>query len=120
LRAVAGALYVVVLGFFLVGTRPHLQRAIRRLIPAARLPEFDELWVRLGGTLRRWTGGVLVSMTIMGAVTGLGLWIAGISSPLLLGVVTFCGTFIPYLGALASAIPGLAIALSQSPCDPGV
>jgi len=115
IEALTGILYVVILAFFLAATRAQLHRGIRRLLPPARVPAFDTWWSRIGAMLRRWTGGIVVAMAIMGLVTGLGLWIAGISSPLLLGILTFFGTFVPYVGAIASAIPGLAIALAQSP-----
>ncbi|HWE31776.1 MAG TPA: AI-2E family transporter [Polyangia bacterium] len=107
--------FVVVLAFFLASGRDGLHRGIRRMVPREHQPFFDEWWDRLRTTLRHWTGGIVVAMTIMGTVTGISLWIAGISSPLLLGVITFFGTFVPYVGAVASAIPGLAVGLSQSP-----
>ncbi len=34
---------------------------------------------------------------------------------LLLGLITFFATFVPYVGAITSAIPGLIVGLSQSP-----
>jgi predicted PurR-regulated permease PerM len=88
---------------------------IRALVPREREPILDELWVRLGVTLRHWTAGILASMTVMGVLAALGLLVAGIQGWLLLGIITFLGTFIPYVGAIASAIPGLLIGLSQGP-----
>ncbi|HEX6835099.1 MAG TPA: AI-2E family transporter [Polyangia bacterium] len=106
---------VIVLAFILAIGRDSLHAGVRRLVPRRHEPLFDEWWARMATTLRSWTRGVLVSMVIMGVLTGFGLWIAGIDAPLLLGLVTFFGTFVPYVGALASAIPGLAVALAQSP-----
>jgi predicted PurR-regulated permease PerM len=54
-------------------------------------------------------------MTIMGTLTAIGLKIAGIEEWFLLGVLTFLGTFVPYVGAVASAVPGILAALAQSP-----
>jgi predicted PurR-regulated permease PerM len=115
LEIVFGLLFVIVLAFFLAAGSDGIRGGLRRLLPLRHHPDFDTWWSRVGTTLRRWTGGIVVSMMIMGIVSGVGLWIAGISSPLLLGVLTFLGTFVPYVGAIASAIPGLAIALAQSP-----
>ena len=67
------------------------------------------------GRFQKWVGGIVVSMTIMGTLAALGLWVAGINDWLLLGFLTFLGTFVPYVGAIASAIPGLLVALAQSP-----
>jgi predicted PurR-regulated permease PerM len=119
LAAVAGAItesvLVIVLAAFLVHEPGLYRRGVRRLVPRPAEATFDELWSRLRDGLRRWVGGISVSMVIMGAVTALGLLAAGIESWLLLGVLTFLGTFVPYLGAIASAVPGLLVALAQSP-----
>jgi predicted PurR-regulated permease PerM len=94
--------------------RSYLE-GIRALVPREREPILDELWARLGSTLRHWTAGILGSMTVMGVLAALGLFVAGIQGWLVLGIITFLGTFIPYVGAIASAIPGLLIGLSQGP-----
>src|SRR2546428_9759832 len=84
-------------------------------MPSRYPVRFGGIWGRASRPLRLWLGGILVSMTIMGTLTGLGLALAGVNGWLLLAVLTFLGTFVPYLGAIASAIPGLLAALSQSP-----
>ncbi|MFI5290427.1 MAG: AI-2E family transporter [Polyangia bacterium] len=112
---VSAAVGITVLAFFLAAEGDDVRRSLCRLVPLKYEQDFEAGWRRAGAALRHWTVGIAVSMTIMGVLTGLGLWIAGVRTPFLLGLVTFFGTFIPYLGALASAIPGLAVALSQSP-----
>jgi predicted PurR-regulated permease PerM len=84
------------------------------LVPRNRESEFAALWNRMGNSLHHWIGGILVVMTVMGSFTALGLWIIGVQNWFLLGVLTFFGTFVPYIGAILSAVPGLLIALSQS------
>jgi predicted PurR-regulated permease PerM len=88
---------------------------VRALLPREREPELDEAWHRLGVALHHWVGGVLISMTVMGTLAALGLWVAGIQGWFLLGILTFFGTFVPYVGAIASAVPGLIVGLAQSP-----
>ena len=114
-EAASGAVVVIVLAFFFASARDELRLGVRRLVPRRHEPLFDEWWARTAATLRRWVGGVFVSMVIMGVLTGVGLAIAGIDACVLLGIVTFFGTFVPYVGAIASALPGLAVALAQSP-----
>jgi len=108
-------LLVIVLGAFLVSEPDTYRRGLRRLMPRRREAAFDETWRRLGEGLRGWVGGVLVAMTLMGTLTAAGLAIAGIKGWFLLGLLTFLGTFVPYVGAVASAIPGILAGLSQSP-----
>jgi predicted PurR-regulated permease PerM len=106
---------VLVLALFLVAAPDTYRDGARRLFPREHEAIFDEAYERTGRALRKWVGGIVVSMTLMGTLAALGLWIAGIDDWLLLGLLTFLGTFVPYVGAVASAIPGLLIALSQSP-----
>jgi predicted PurR-regulated permease PerM len=112
---ITAVVLVLVLAAFLVHGPDDYRRGVRRLVPPAQRAVYDELWGRLGASLRRWVGGILVAMTIMGTLTALGLLAVGIEDWLLLGVLTFLGTFVPYLGAVASAVPGVLLALAQSP-----
>src|SRR5205085_885924 len=75
---------VIVLGAFLVAAPAAYRRGVRALVPREREGVFDEGWDRVGNVLRRWVGGILVSMTLMGTLTGIGLAVAGIDSWLLL------------------------------------
>jgi predicted PurR-regulated permease PerM len=109
----AFALFVLALFF---AYSPESYRAgVRALVPREHEPLLDELWTRLGVTLRGWTAGILGSMLTMGVLAAIGLYVAGIDGWFLLGIVTFFGTFVPYVGAIASAVPGLLIGLAQSP-----
>ncbi len=108
------AVLVLVLAAFLVHAPEDYQRALRTLVPREHEPTFDELWSRLGLALRHWVGGILVSMLLMGGLTAIALALAGIRGWPLLALLTFFGTFVPYLGAIASAVPGLLVGLSMS------
>jgi len=106
---------LVVLAAFLV-YRPSLyERGIRAMLPRSLEADFDELWDRLGQGLRGWVGGTVVAMCLVGSVTALGLLACGIQGWALLGLLTFFGTFVPYVGAVSSSVPGLLVGLSQSP-----
>jgi predicted PurR-regulated permease PerM len=115
LGGVTEVVLMIFLAAFLVYRPKTYREGLKKLVPRSREPAYDELWERLRYGLRHWVGGVLVAMTLMGSLAAIGLWLAGVESWLLLGVLTFLGTFVPYLGAVASAIPGLLSALSQDP-----
>jgi predicted PurR-regulated permease PerM len=112
---ITGIILVIVLGAFLVAQPDMYRRGVRALIPPEHEDKFDESWRRLAEGLRRWVGGILVAMTIMGTLTAIGLKLVGIEEWFLLGVLTFLGTFVPYVGAVASSVPGILAALAQSP-----
>jgi predicted PurR-regulated permease PerM len=110
-----GIVLLIALAFFLVSEPDAYRRGLRKLVPATHEAMFDRLLDRQRTTIRKYMGGILVSMTLMGTLTAIGLKIAGIDGWFALGLLTFFGTFIPYAGAIASAIPGLAVGLAQSP-----
>jgi predicted PurR-regulated permease PerM len=112
---VTAVILVIVLGAFLVYQPDVYRKGVRLLIPVKHEGVFDEAWRRTGEGLRKWVGGIVISMTLMGLFTALGLAVVGMEEWLLLGVLTFLGTFVPYVGAIASSVPGLLAGLAQSP-----
>ena len=111
----SSAAFMFVVALFFVFEPGTYRKFIRSAVPPTYEKDFDELWVRLGVGLRKWVGGILVSMTIMGVFTAIGLKLIGLDNWLLLGALVFVGTFVPYVGALATAVPGLLMALAISP-----
>ncbi len=65
--------------------------------------------------LRMWLKGQLLAMLIVGAMTGAGLWLLGVQSWLVLGILAGFFEFIPFAGPILSAIPGILIALVHGP-----
>lgn len=104
----------LVLAAFLVHQPRVYVRGVRRLVPRRHEATFDEACRRLLLALRQWVGGILMAMLLMGLLTGAGLAAVGIENWFLLGFLTFLATFVPYVGAVASAIPGLLAGLTQS------
>jgi predicted PurR-regulated permease PerM len=60
-----------------------------------------------------WLLGRLVSMTVVGIATGLGLWLLGMPMALSLALLAALLVFIPNLGPILAAIPALLVALSE-------
>lgn len=68
----------------------------------------------IGHALRRWFVGRFVSMVAVGVGTGLGLWLADVPMALVLGILAGALSFVPNLGPILSAAPGLLLAWTQS------
>lgn len=68
-----------------------------------------------GHALRRWLLGQFVSMTTVGVLTGVGLWLVGVPNAAVLGLVAGLLEFVPILGPLAAAVPGILLALAAGP-----
>ena len=65
--------------------------------------------------VRLWLKGELIAMLVIGLMTGIGLWLLGVQSWLVLGILAGFFEFIPFAGPILSAVPAILIALVQSP-----
>lgn len=106
-----GLVVVLFVGIY-VAYDPHLySRGMVKLVPPARRERAEEVMEQLRGTLGRWIIGRLVSMTIVGVLTAMGLWWLDIPLPITLGVVAALLTFIPNFGPILAAIPQMLLAM---------
>jgi predicted PurR-regulated permease PerM len=106
---------VSVLGIYLAADPELYLRGVIRLVPVGKRAGARDLLETLGHTLRWWMVGQLISMTAVGLLSYIGLRLLGVPLALILAVVAFLLTFIPFIGPLLSAIPVVLVAFSQSP-----
>lgn len=66
-----------------------------------------------GGALRMWLVGQLGAMLVVGVATAIGLWIAGVPLAIPLGILSGILDFVPFIGPLVAAVPGVMVAFSQ-------
>jgi predicted PurR-regulated permease PerM len=109
----ANAVIVIVIGVYLAADPDLYLRGIVHPVPASRREVTRELLEAIGHTLRWWTVGELVTMTTVGVLTHVGLRLLGLPLALILGLVVFLLTFIPFIGAILAAIPLVLVAFSQ-------
>lgn len=113
---IGGTLVVVGATAIFLAASPQLYlEGALRLLPVAWRPHGREVARELGSTLRLWFLGQFIDMVIVGLLLGLGLFLIG--SPLALSLALLAGllNFVPYIGALAGAVPAILVALAQSP-----
>jgi len=115
----AGALLqllVVAFGGLYLAGDPQVYRAgLLKLIPEGARDQVADVIDTSARALRLWLFGQLVTMAAVGLLTGIGLWLIGVPAPLALGLVAALAEFVPYVGPILAAIPGLLIALSVGP-----
>jgi predicted PurR-regulated permease PerM len=63
-----------------------------------------------GFALGRWLYAQGIAMVVIGVLTGVGMWVAGVPSPLALGLIAGATEFIPIVGPIVGAIPALLLA----------
>jgi Predicted permease len=106
----AAALIVLFAGLYLAFHPRTYLGGLLRLAPKAWRPRAEAVLLACGKALNRWLVAQLISMLLVGVTTGVGLWLAGVPSPLALGVVAGVGQFVPVVGPMVSTIPGLILA----------
>lgn len=114
-NAVTDTILLIVGGIFFAA-RPALYRTgIIKLVPEegrGRIAQaLDDVW----RALRLWLLGRLAAMVLVGLLTGLGLWALDVPAALALGLVAGLLEFIPFIGPIIAAIPGILLAMLIDP-----
>lgn len=111
---VAGGVFFVLFAAAFFAVDPALYRnGFLQLVPRSRRATACDVIDEMGRTLRAWLRGELLVMTVVGVVTGLGLWLIGVPLPFALGVTAGLLNIIPFLGPVIAAVPAVLLASSQ-------
>lgn len=98
--------------FFAVDPKVY-ERGFLLMIPPAKRAAVEDALGDVASTLLLWLRAQLIQMTVMGTMVGIGLWLAGVPSPALLGLLTGLSEFIPYVGPVAAMLPALGLAATR-------
>ncbi len=107
--------FIFFVGLYLAAAPGTYERGALFLLPAPRRARGREILAALGLALRWWLLGRVITMTLMGTLTALALWLADVRLALVLGIIAGLLLFVPYLGAIIAAIPALLVGLMESP-----
>jgi predicted PurR-regulated permease PerM len=105
---------LVIFGGLYIAAQPDLyQGGLVKLVPPPARRRIRTALRQCGVALRHWLVGQLVSMLLVGLLTGVGLWALSVPSALALGLFAGLAEFVPIVGPIVAAVPALLIALSQ-------
>jgi hypothetical protein len=62
-----------------------------------------------------WLKAQLLTMLLVGTVTGIGLWLIGVPSWFALALLAALLEFVPYVGPIAAAVPAILLAATVDP-----
>lgn len=115
LGIMGSVLLVGVTGLFLAASPGVYVDGAVRLLPPAHRDRGRAVLAGTGSALQMWFLGQLVDMLAVTVLVGAGLYLLDV--PLVLTLALFAGllNFIPFIGALAGAVPAVLVALGQSP-----
>ena len=111
--AVATLVVVIVAGIY-IAIAPHTYRnGLVMLFPRRYKEQVTSTLDDAGEALRRWLGGQLLAMIMVGILIAVGLALVGVPSALALGLIAGVTEFVPILGPVIGAIPALLLASTQ-------
>ncbi len=111
-----GSLALLLVAALYFAASPGLYvRGALRLLPVERRARGSAILAALAHSLRWWFVGQACDMLVVGLLTAIGLFVLGVPLAGTLGVVAGLCNFVPYIGALAGAVPAILVALGQGP-----
>ena len=106
---------VLIVAIFILMQREDLRDRFIRLFGSTDLHRTTLAMDDAGHRLSRYFVSQLGVNTCFGVVIGLGLWLIGIPSPALWGVLAGLLRFVPYIGPLLAAVAPLTLAAAVDP-----
>ncbi|MFP5329353.1 MAG: AI-2E family transporter [Alphaproteobacteria bacterium] len=112
---IADFIVVIFAGIYLA-TQPNFYRVgAIKLVPPARRKIAAEAMLESERALRLWLWGQGIAMVVVGTLIGTGLWILGMPSAFVLGLIAGMLEFIPFAGPILAAVPAILLAFAVSP-----
>jgi predicted PurR-regulated permease PerM len=112
---IADFIVVIFAGIYLA-TQPNFYRiGAIKLVPPAKRKIAAEAMLESERALRLWLWGQGIAMVVVGTLIGVGLWVLGMPSAFVLGLMAGLLEFIPFAGPILAAVPAILLALAVSP-----
>lgn len=113
-EVVGGIVVIIFIALYVAAEAQRYARGMVLLVPPARRERAAEILHEAANAMWYWMLGRLFSMTVLGGLVALGLWLLGVPLPVALGFLAGIMIFVPYIGSVLSAVPSVLIAASTS------
>ena len=113
LGALVDLALVLAASVYLAADPTLYRRGAAKLLPPSGHERVLDAMDVTANALRLWFAGQLVTMLIVGAVSGFAYWWIGLPSPLALGIIAGVTNFVPFLGPFLGAVPALVLAFAS-------
>lgn len=106
------------LTFFLLRDGLRFKKFLARAVPNAYFERALYLLHEVDQTARRYFEGLLRLTVLDTIVLAFGLWVIGVSSPLLLGLISAVLAWVPFVGSIAGCLLVVVVAATDAPGNP--
>jgi predicted PurR-regulated permease PerM len=113
--AIGALLVVLFLGICLAVEPRTYSEGLVRLLPPLRRDRGRQVLKEMHAILTRWLLSIFMSMSVVGLLTGIGLWLLGVPMVFALALFAFLLAFVPNVGPIIAAAPAVLIAFTISP-----
>ena len=108
------------LAFFFLRDGRRFKKFLGRAVPNAFFEKTLYLLHEVDRTARAYFQG-LISLTILDTIAlALGLWLIGVSAPLLLGLISAVLAWVPYVGSILGCLLVVLVAATDFPAEPAI
>lgn len=113
--ALGNLVLILFIGLYLAADPGLYTRGVRALLAPSLRPRAEAMLREAGATLQGWLLAQLISMSLIGVLTGLGLMLLGVPLAPVLALVAALLTFIPNIGPVIAAVPAVLLGLADGP-----
>lgn len=106
------------LAFFFLRDSLRFKKFLARAVPNAYFERTLYLLHRVDQTARRYFEGLLKLTILDTIVLAFGLWVIGVSSPLLLGFISALLAWVPFVGSVVGCAMVVVVAATDAPANP--
>jgi predicted PurR-regulated permease PerM len=106
------------LTFFFLRDGARFKKFLARAVPNAFFEKTLFLLYEVDQTARRYFQGLIKLTVIDTAVLALGLWAIGVSSPLVLGLISAVLAWVPFVGSIVGCMMVVVVAATDSQASP--
>lgn len=114
-EGVVDVLVILFCGFYLAARPEVYMNGFLRLVPRGKRPRARQVVQQIHFELTHWLFGQIISMTIIGLLTWLGLFLLGIQASEVLGLLAGILDFVSVVGPFVAGVLSCGIALLKSP-----
>jgi predicted PurR-regulated permease PerM len=111
----SGLVLVGFLGIYLAAEPEVYFAYVQRVTPPAYRTKLNACAAAAVRNLRWWVLSQMLSMTAVGVIVAVGLWMLGVPLAGMLGMIAALLTFIPNIGPMLSVVPAVLLAVAISP-----
>jgi prepilin-type N-terminal cleavage/methylation domain-containing protein len=114
LMVVVGVVAILALSYYLLVESPSLFDGLLRLFPRAYRSRIELAADEIATKVSSWLVMQAILAFLIGATSGLGLWLMGVPYASVLALIAAIGELVPYIGPLLAAVPAILVAASVS------